>query len=66
MMESLVHPRMYTWDVGRQGDGSEDYLFRRTLLPHIDAALQGGRIQDPILLRGWGLYTAKAEGGKES
>jgi len=34
--------------VGKE-HGSEDYLFRRTLLPHIDAALQGGPHTGPNL-----------------
>jgi len=42
--------------------GSEDYSFRRTLLPHIDAALQGGTAIASDLAAGLGLIYS--EGGR--
>jgi len=43
--------------------GSEDYSFRRTLLPHIDVHFKWPKYS-PNLLQGWGEYTAKVEGGR--
>ena len=44
--------------------GSEDYSFRRTLLPHIDVVLQGGPTTGPDLTAGLALVYPKGEDGR--